>query len=332
MRIAELIPANYQRHLIHGEHRIWPETNCYSDVILELLHGFGLEPIAVLPFTLCIDFEGDQWTFFKVPDADLYELYGWDIQELAVWKSLPEHIAEQVIAKRPVLVELDSFFLPDTAGSAYKIAHMKTTVAVNQFDRTQRFLGYFHNQGYYELRGADFDDIFQLNGLVHERMLPPYIEYVKTRSHFIPPTGAALVEASLVLLKRHLQRTPLRNPFVAFKARFEQDVAWLMTVDIDRFHAYSFVNLRQYGACFELTATYLKWLCENGSEVTEVTANITNLEFAATAFQHIAESTKALQFQLARSMARKKPLDLSPLDQMAEQWQAGMNALRVGFG
>ena len=97
-RIAELDPATYKRHAVHGENRAWAETNCYSDVVIELLHGLGHEPIAALPFTLAIDFEGDQWTFFKFPDADLLELYGLDIQELAVWRPLVDHIADQVAA------------------------------------------------------------------------------------------------------------------------------------------------------------------------------------------------------------------------------------------
>ena len=69
--IRELDPETYQRHLIHGEDRVWAETNCYVDVLIELLHGLGFEPIAALPFTFRIDFEGDQWTFFKFPHVDV---------------------------------------------------------------------------------------------------------------------------------------------------------------------------------------------------------------------------------------------------------------------
>ena len=47
--------------------RAWAETNCYVDLWVELLHALGHDPIAALPFTLAIDFEGDQWTFFKFP-------------------------------------------------------------------------------------------------------------------------------------------------------------------------------------------------------------------------------------------------------------------------
>jgi hypothetical protein len=288
-----------------------------------LLHSLGHEPRATLPFTLTADFEGDQWTFFKYPDGDLLKMYGLDIQELAVWRPLVRHIEDQVAAGHPVLVELDSYFMPDTAGTAYRLAHMKSTVAVNRIDVESRQLGYFHNNGYYELGGDDFSDIFQLDGLVHERMLPPYIEFVKTAPRFAQPTAQQQLALSLELLRDHLQRLPTVNPFVPFKQKFSSDLEWLMQADIGVFHAYSFATLRQYGACFELAETYLRWLAEQGCD---------DLTVSVDALQQVSQQTKAFQFQLARAMARKKPLDLAPLDTMAEQWQIAMNPLVQRYG
>ncbi len=319
--IITLDPATYQRHRIHGGNRIWGETNCYTDVVVELVNALGFEPIACLPFALAIDFEGDQWTFFKFPDADLLQLYGLDIQELAVWRPLVDHIADMVSADRPVLVELDSYFLPDTAGSAYQLAHVKSTVAINEINVQKKHLGYFHNQGYYHLNGNDFDDVFQINGLVHDRMLPPYFEYIKRQEKFAPKPNEQLAR-SLAILKIHLARVPKHNPFTLFKTKFQHDLEWLMSASFETFHSYSFATLRQYGACFELADTYLRWLEEQG---------VSGVDAAATAFHTISEDTKTFQFQLARSMARKKSLDLSPLDQMAVLWQSGMNALHSGF-
>lgn len=319
-QIAPLNPATYQRHAIHGENRVWTETNCYVDVVVELLHGLGLEPMAALPFTLGIDFEGDQWTFFKYPSADLFALYGWDIQELNVWRPLAQHIEEQVGAGRPILVELDSYFLPDTAGTAYQLAHVKTTVAVNEIDLEQERLGYFHGQGYYALEGQDFRDIFQLDGPVHPRMLPPYIEYIKTRPDHPPLAGRVLLDASLGLLAAHLKLLPTSNPFLTFKEKFSQDLEWLIQADIETFHAYSFATLRQYGACFELSETYLRWLSEQGIE---------GLDTPIAAFSQISQNAKSFQFQLARSMARKRTLDLTPLDGMADHWAQAMAELKA---
>jgi hypothetical protein len=320
--IAPLDPSTYRRHPIHGEGRTWAETNCYTDLLVEMLHGYGHEPVAMLPFTLAIDFEGDQWTFFKPPAGDLLELYGADLQELAIWRPLHEHVAEQVEAGRPVLVELDSWFLPDTAGTAYRLAHTKTTVGVNEFHVDARRMGYFHNAGYFALEGDDFRDLFQLEGLVHERMLPPYVEYVKWQPGFAAPRGAALVEASLAALARQLARVPRANPFPRFRERFAVDLPSLIGADLARFHAYSFATLRQYGACFELAETYARWLGENG---------VDRVAPAAEAFGAISQGAKAFQFQLARAMARGRSLDLAPLDAMGEQWQRGIGALQARF-
>jgi hypothetical protein len=321
-RIAPLDPATYRPHALHGEGRTWPETNCYSDLWIELLHGLGHDPVAVLPYTLAIDFEGDQWTFFKPPHADLDTLYGIDVQELQLWRPLVEHVAEQVEMGRPVLVELDAWYLPDTGGSAYRTARSKTTVAVNAIDTVGEKLGYFHNAGYYALEGEDFREVFQVAGAPHERVLPPYVEYVKWRAGFEAPRNEALVDASIRVLRRTLERAPRGNPFPRFQERFEADLGWLLEADLSRFHAYSFANLRQYGACFGLAEAYLQWLESHG---------IVEAKGLAEPFGEIAQASKAFQFQLARAMARRKPLDLSPLEAMGHQWQRGMEALRARF-
>ena len=137
-QVLPLDPAAHRRHPIHAPDRQWAETNCYVDVWVELLHAWGFDPVAVLPVTLAIDFEGDQWTFFKVPHGDVCDLYGLDVQELAIWKPLVEHVVEQVELGRPVLVEMDSYHLPDTAGTAYRTEHVKSTIAVMAIDRDAR--------------------------------------------------------------------------------------------------------------------------------------------------------------------------------------------------
>ncbi|MGM8228259.1 DUF1839 family protein [Cellvibrio sp. ARAG 10.3] len=321
-QVRALNQASYERHLIHGAERTWAETNCYVDVLVELLHGLGYEPTAALPFALGIDFEGDQWSFFKFPHEDLFALYGMEIQEFNPWRSLAQHVETQVGLGRPVLVEMDSWYLPDTAGTAYKLAHVKSTIAVNAIDIGQHYLGYFHGQSYYELTGQDFVDIFQLNGLVHERILPPYIEYVKLRNLHEVPQGSALVDASLALLKKHLGLIPRDNPFVRFKETFARDFEWLLTQEIETFHLYSFATFRQYGACFELVETYLKWLQQQGQP---------HLDTAIQCFATISNNTKAFQFQLARAMARKRAIDLAPLDEMASAWQTGMSQLTARY-
>ena len=322
-QVFPLDPRHYARHRLHTQERQWAETNCYVDVWIELLHAWGYEPIAALPFTLAIDFEGDQWTFFKYPLADIDALYALDVQELAVWRPLTQHIEEQVARGRPLLVELDSYYLPDTAGSAYGIAHVKSTVAVIEIDVAEKRLGYFHGQGYYHLQGSDFTNVFRL-GEPHGHnpaMLPPYVEFVKRRER-LPLSGDDLKNASLALLRRQLESLPAANPFEKFKPRFAADMEWLVNEPIDMFHQYSFATLRQFGACYELASTYLSWLQAQ---------QVPHLEASIAALTDLSTGAKTMQFHLARAMARKKPLDLTPLDTMAARWNDAMTHLKQHF-
>lgn len=313
--------ADYRKHLLHTQERNWGETNCYVDVLIELLHGWGFEPLAAMPFTLAIDFEGDQWTFFKFPHADLLDLFGLDIQELAIWRPLSAHLEEQIGRGRPVLVELDSFYLPDTAGTAYQREHVKSTVAVVEIDIEERNLGYFHGEGYFHLCGDDFTNVLRMTGTESPAMLPPYVEFVKRRSE-AAISREALVQRSLHLLRRQLRLLPETNPFEAFKPRLAAELDWLTNAPLEAFHQYSFATLRQFGASYECAATYLRWLQAH---------EIAGLEESIAAFSDLSTSAKSMQFNLARAMSRKKPLNLSTLDELAGRWVAAVEPLKSRF-
>lgn len=318
-RVFEISEAS-PRHPIHTQERNWAETNCYCDVWIELLHGWGFDPVAALPFTVGIDFEGDQWTFFKFPLSDLETLYGLDVQELLIWRPMTQHLYEQVRLGRPVLIELDSFYLPDTEGTAYRREHVKTTVAVVEVDLKQHRLGYFHGQGFYHLDGEDFTQILRQVDRPNPELLPPYVEFIKrNENHRL--SRRTLAQTSLSLLRRHLQRLPDENPFEKFKESFAADLKWLAGAPLEIFHQYSFATLRQFGACYELTATYLQWLEQHG---------VPGFEAAQISFAELSAAAKSMQFQLARSMARKKPLDLSAIDAMSQAWSRGVEELRAG--
>jgi hypothetical protein len=315
-QLLKITPENYQRHLLHTQERNWAETNCYVDLWIELLHALGYEPLAALPFTVGIDFEGDQFTFYKFPHADLRELFGLDVQELAVWRPLAVHLEEQIALGRPVLVELDSFYLPDTAGTAYQREHVKSTVAAIEIDLEQQRLGYFHGQGYYHLDSADFVNVLRLNS-TDPTYLPPYVEFAKRTASWLP-SEKQLLATSWDLLVRHTEQLPLENPFLKFKSRFATDLDWLLESPLETFHQYSFATLRQFGSCFELTASYFRWLDSQG--VGEVDGLIS-------AYSRLATNAKTLQFYLARAMSRKKRLELTALDEMAATWQAATQML-----
>lgn len=319
-RCLNLDPQTYQRHRLHTQDRHWAETNCYVDLWIELLHAWDYEPLAALPFTVGIDFEGDQWTFFKFPHGDLLKLYNLDVQELAIWRPLVDHLDEQLSRGRPVLIELDSYYLPDTAGTAYQLAHVKSTVAAAEIDIPGKRLGYFHGQGYYELSGDDFDRVLRITECTGPEYLPPYAEIAKSRGPGL--TGMNLVAASVALLREHLQRLPSENPFETFLPRFTSDLQWLTTADLEQFHQYSFATLRQFGACFELTTSYLQWLRDHG---------VDGLEAATQAYTALSAGAKSLQFNLARAMARKRQLDPAPVQELARHWDIGVTQLRNRF-
>ena len=89
-QILPLDPADYQRHPIHGEDRDLGRDELLRRCLGRAAARLGLRAGRRPAVHLAIDFEGDQWTFFKFPHADLYELYGLDVQELAIWRPLVE--------------------------------------------------------------------------------------------------------------------------------------------------------------------------------------------------------------------------------------------------
>lgn len=323
--IPGLNPAAYQPHSLHSSASAWPETNCYVDLWIGILNALGLDPFAMLPFSFGADFEGDQWTFLKPSLDDFWTLYGIDVQELNLWDKLADHVREQIARGRLPLVEVDSFYLPDTQGMAYRMEHTKTTVGVNALDLEREQLGYFHNGGYYALEGEDLRGVLRIGLAAGGESLPPYAEFAKMDSRFrLPPD--CLREASLLSARRHLSRRPKQNPLTKFRACLAVDTA----MDDDRpdaaahYHRYAFATFRQLGSGFQMAAAYVRWLEEQRPF---------GLTDAAEAFDGISDSAKALLFKMARAVNAKKPLPYeAALDSMEANWQIGFDALAARLG
>jgi hypothetical protein len=298
-----LDPATWRPQPLHAGDRVWLETNCYIDVWAELLPALGHPAEAALAFAVLQDFEGDHFTFFKFPLEDLQALFGLAVQELAIYDTVEAHTLEQLRRGRPVLIEVDSHWLPDT-GPVYRKGHVKTTVAAIALDTARRRLGYFHNTGYHVISGDDYDGLFKAPA-AHGMF--PYVEFVKRGEGALG--GNALVAGSLDLLRGHLKRRPRANPVTAWREALPRHLEQLATRDMDYFHLYAFNMPRQLGANFEMLGTYLDWLGSHGLD---------GLAEAAAAGRRIAEATKALQFQLARMANRRKfdanGLQLGPIE------------------
>jgi hypothetical protein len=317
--VPGLAAANYQRHALHGEGATWVEKNCYGDLWIEVLHALGLDPVASLGYTVAVDFEGDQWTFFKPPHSDLRALYGVDIQELTLWRPLLDHAAEYLAAGKLVSVEVDAWWLPDTAGTDYRQQHTKTTIAMASLDASAQRLGYFHNAGYFELDGADFRQIFGVGQPHDPASLPPYAEFVRI-DRMVRREPQALARIAWELLREHLAWRPATNPFTRFGERLAQDLPGFAERSLARYHAWAFASVRQAGAAFELAAAHLRWHAGLGR---------TELLPAAEQFDTIAQGNKTLILKAARSVNSGRPLDAAPLcAELAQAWDRGMDLLR----
>ncbi len=321
---APLLPVTaeaFRPHPLHAGDRSWTETNCYVDVWIEVLHALGLDPLAAAAFTLSCDFEVDQWSFFKYPPEDLRTLYGLEVTEVNVWRPVVEHVVELLGHGRLTTVEADSWFLPDTRGVAYRTAHAKSTIVPNLVDLDARRLGYFHNAGYFELDGDDFDGVFRLGPHADREALPPYVEQVRLDG--IVRDDPDRVARAVAATTEHLARRPADNPFPRLAAGLARDLPWLSEQDLETFHLYAFGICRQCGASAELAASFVEWLNLHDGPGTEA---------AAVALHALADGAKALQFALAR-VVRGRTVDLDAvIGPMADRWDVAMGVLVDRYG
>jgi hypothetical protein len=314
VKVLDLDAATYQRHSLHADDRVWVEKNCYVDIWIELVHAVGCEPMAILPFVCAIDFEGDQWTFFKPPHDELRDLYGLDTQELNCWRPLLEHAEEHLAAGKLISTEADAWWLPDTSGTDYRRQHTKSTIVLVELDVAARRLGYFHNAGYFVLDGEDFAQTFRLDAAPDPAFMPFFAELVRLDRKVVRSPDE-LRAMSSQLLARHLARRPADNPIARFAARFARDLPELQAKGLAHYHAWAFATVRQLGAAAELMARYLEWLGGSPPE-------------AIAAYDAISTGAKVFILKAARAVSSKKPFDASPMfGDWAAAWDTAIRAL-----
>jgi Domain of unknown function (DUF1839) len=340
-----LSAAGHTPHALHGADAIWPAANGHVDVWIEVLAQLCLDPLALWPCTVAIDFEGDQWTSFKPPHAELRALYGIDVQELRVWRPLSEHAIEHLGAGRLLSLEANAFWLPDPAGTDYRRNHAKTAIVLNELDLDARRMAYFHHAGYFEARG---EDVAHLLGLEEETSdleaiadwrgsrvaevgaaavalaeghLPPFAEFIRTDRQVARSTEELQVLA-LHHLASHLEFRPRRNPVRRFAVRLARDLPLLREYGPGYSDAWASATVRQLGAAFEFAARGLAWQeAPRGSP----------LHQAAAAFEGIARDAQTLMRKLARAVSSTKAAELSGLlEPMAQAWDDGIAALEAG--
>ncbi|MBX3231178.1 MAG: DUF1839 family protein [Labilithrix sp.] len=318
VRSLPIDAKTYQRHALHADDVVWVEKNCYIDVWIELVHAAGCDPYAMLPFCAAIDFEVDQWTFFKPKHEELFELYGIDVQELNLWRPLADHVAVHVGAGKLVAVEADAWWLPDTAGTDYRAQHTKTTIIINDFDLEDKRLGYFHNASYHALEGEDFDKTFRVGVPTDPAFMPFYAE-VARMDRLVKRPKEELVALAKVHLAKHLARRPATNPVTRFGEALAGDLARLQAEGLPVYHAWAFATLRQLGAATELLAQHLRW---RGDDVAVA---------AAEDLHAVSAGAKTLILKGARAVNSKKPLDATALfTDMSAAYDRAMQRLAAG--
>ena len=277
-----LDPATYQQHAVHRPEFGYPETNCWTDVIIELLHACGREPLAGLGCTLALDHEGDQFTFFKPRQDEVELLYGVDVHELQIYRPIFQHAAEQAERGRTLLFEVDSWWLPDTAGASYRIKHGKTSIIIDSL--TEDRLVYFHNGGVFELGGQDLQQLRDPEGL------PGYAEVIRFDAG--PALqGEELTCAARELLRDNLLRRPATSPFTAFGEQLVREADVLLALDQQERHTYCFSTTRMAGAAAALAAAHVRWLLGASGED------------AASALDQVSTTTRVLTMRLMRGKA-----------------------------
>jgi uncharacterized protein DUF1839 len=304
--ILGLDPSSYAASALHDPDRVFRETNCYVDLWIELLHARGIDPASAMSFACAVDFEGDQWTFFKPPPEQLLRMYGIDVHEMQFYRAPVVHIVEQLSRGRTIIIEADSFYLPDTQGTAYRTAHVKSSLAIEAIDPVTERMRYFHGAGYYEISGEDY------RGVLRFGTLPPYIELV--RFHAGPCLrGEELRRVAREFLREQLSRRPSLNPWIAFGERLTRDLPQLLAGKDSDYHAYAFATVRQCGAAFETAKSFVEWLSHENDP-------------AAEALGRQVAGAKNLLFRLAR----RRAFDPAPvIQQLAKDWETAMQALEA---
>jgi hypothetical protein len=309
-----LDPATYAPSVLHNPDRTFPETNCCVDLWIELLHACGIDPASAMAFACTVDFEGDQWTFFKPPPEEMARLYGIDVHEMQLYRPMVDHVIEQLNAGRTMIIEADSFYMPDRAATSYRRAHVKSSIAIEAIDAAGERLRYFHGRGYYELSGEDYRGLFRLGRAFSEDVLPPYAELVRFDAGS-QLTGEDLRQAAYEMLRRQLAHRPERNPWAAFGERLSKDLPELLAGTDSSYHAYAFATVRQCGAAFEVARSFVEWLADPGCA---------HACAAVEALGRQVSGAKALLLKLAR----RRAFDPAPaIQQLAEDWETAMNGL-----
>lgn len=297
-------------HALHSADRAWPETNCYLDLWIELLHALGRDPLPLLGLAVALDWEVDHFTFLKPSATTIFAATGVTLHELALWDDVAVHVEAQLASGAVPLLEVDAFYLPDTRSNVYRDTHTKTTIGITAIDTAHDWLGYLHNAGHYSLSGEDYQGV--LGRASHGSTLFPYAELARVAE--VTPAAAVSRETAWRWLGDYARSRGSGNPII----RFADALPGLLDRvgrDPVRINALCFNTTRQLGSSFGLLAEHL----------TAIGADEAGARGMAT-------DAKTLQFQIARA-ARRGRTDAAiaaTLDDIATAWERCQAMIAAG--
>ena len=265
-RPARSTPRAYQRHALHAEDRVWVEKNCYVDIWIELIHALGLDPLAMLPFTVAIDFEGDQWTFFKPPHDELRELYGVDVQELNVLAA-----AARARARAPRRGQADRDRGRRVLAARHRRhrlpppAHQDHHRARRPRRRARAGSATSTTPATTRSRARTSCRLFRVGAAPDPTFMPLFAELVRIDRRSQRP------HAELRAMSRRAARAgtwragPATTRWRGSAERFAARPAATPGEGLAFYHAWAFATVRQLGAASELAALHLRWLGDAGA-------------------------------------------------------------------
>lgn len=331
-RLAGLDPDSFEPHRLHSDDPAWANTNCYTDVWIELLSALHLDPLPAMSCAVSSQFCGDQWEFLKPRSQDLEKLYGLRFGEYLIWKPITEHLAAQFELGNFAMVEVDSYYLPDTAGTSYRTEHGKTSIIPLSVDAVAGRLSYLHNSGLFRLEGEDFQATLGTSA-VHGFVPSPYVDLIDTAG--LKRLGPAeLLAAAEEVFAGHLQRiaeSSQPQPMRRLADYLGRQAGPLAEHGLPYFHQLAFATTRQAGLAAMLAAEFCRWLSAaraGRSGTLHDAGQPDELLRAAAAFRACSDSAKQLQFKLARFASGRSTSTESELAAMPTHWETAIGILQ----
>ena len=190
-------------------------------------------------------------------------------------------------------------------------------------DVDPRRLGYFHNAGYFELGGDDFDGVLGCGGDTRPDALPPYVEAVRFDGGR-PLGGFELPATAIEILRTHLDRAPESNPIMRLGKQLRADVTALARAGSST----SSTGTRSGpSASAAPTPSSPRPSCAGS---TRATAEVSRTPPSRSG--EVASGAKTLEFVFARVVHGRNAACEEILGEMEAGWERAMTVLRARYG